>query len=137
MRLAPAIAAIGIASLLAAAAVRLFRPRDLAVEIGAFDHPFATGGPRAAPPARARTGGWGRSDRLDVDEAEAAGGPSSFYYRPAVGTLRLTLPFTAPPGPLRVFLRGTARIRATVDAFLGSTRLSQVLVPPGRWDRVP
>src|SRR5215468_3549227 len=84
MRGAPAIAAIGIVSLLAAALAGLFRPRQLTVELGAFDHPFATGA-------------WGRADRLDVDETAAAGGPASFYYRPAESTVRLALPFTAAP----------------------------------------
>src|SRR5207248_1208875 len=33
--------------------------------------------------------------------------------------------------------RATARIRATVDAFVGSSRLGQAVVPPGRWERSP
>ena len=68
MRGAPA-AAVTVVAVLAAGAAWLHRPRDLQVEVGAFDHPFASGD-------------WGRADRVDVEEAAAAGGPTSFYYRP-------------------------------------------------------
>ncbi len=124
MRGAPAVVAVAVVSLLAAAAAWLFRPPDLRIEIGAFDHPFTAGE-------------WGRADRMDVDEPAAAGDRTSFYYRPAAGTVRATLPFSVPPGRLRVSMRATARIRSTVDVFLGGSRVAQALVPAGRWDRSP
>src|SRR4051794_39374599 len=114
MKGARAAAAIVVVAALAALAVSLFRPRALRVEVGAFDHPFARGG-------------WGRADRVDVDEAAAGGGPTSFYFRPAAGTVTLALPFLVRPGPLRVLVRSTARIRTTVDVFVAGARLGQVL----------
>jgi hypothetical protein len=124
MKGASAVAAIAAVSVVASAGAWLFRPRHLRVELGAFDHPVATEG-------------WGRADRLDVDDAAASGDRSSFYYRPLAANARLRLPFVARAGPVRVSFRGTARIRSTVDVFLGATRLGSVVVPAGRWERSP
>src|SRR3954467_2206305 len=121
---AAAVTMIAIVSALATGGAWLYRPRHLRAEIGAFDHPFATGD-------------WGRADRLDVDDGAAAGARTSFYYRPAAGTVRVDLPFSIRPGGLRVSMRATTRIRATVDVFAGSFRRGQALIPPGRWERSP
>ena len=71
---------------------------------------------------------------MDIDSAAAAGDDASFYYRPADDTVHVALPFTSRPGRLRVSLRATARIRATVDVFEGSARIGALLVPAGRWE---
>lgn len=124
MKGASAVAAIAAVSVLASAGAWLFRPRHLRVEVGAFDRPVATEG-------------WGREDRVDVDDVAASGDRSSFYYRPVVGTARMALPLAVRSGPVRISFRGTARIRSTVDVFLGATRLGSVVVPAGRWERSP
>jgi len=121
---ASAVAAIAAMSVLAATGTWLFRPHALRLEVGAFDHPFATGA-------------WGRAGRMDIDSAAAGDDHASFYYRPADDTVHVALPFTSRPGRLRVSLRATARIRATVDVFEGSARIGALLVPAGRWEPLP
>src|SRR3954471_6584037 len=124
MKRAWAVAAIAALTIVAAADAWLFRPREVRVEIGAFDHPVAKGG-------------WGRADRVDVDVDQAGGDRTSFYFRPLAGTGSIAIPFTTRSGSWRVRFRGTARIRSTVDAFVGAARLGSVLVPAGRWERSP
>ena len=89
VRSASAVAGIAAISVLAATSAWVFRPHVLRVEVGAFDHPFATGA-------------WGRAGRMDIDSAAAAGDDASFYYRPADDTVHVALPFTSRPGRLRV-----------------------------------
>ena len=124
MRGASAVAAIAAVSVLAAAGAWLYRPRALRVELGAFDAPVAPEG-------------WGRSDRVDLPPSEAGPDRASFYYRPASASARIAVPFVVGPGRVRVLARATARIRTTIDVFLGPVRIDQVLVPPGRWERAP
>jgi hypothetical protein len=119
-----AVAAIAALSVLAAAGGWRFRPRHLRVEVGGFDRP-------AAPE------GWGRSDRVQVEAPAAGFDRTSFYVRPAGPAARVRVPFLVREGPLRVSLRTTARIRTTVDVFVGTTRVGEALVPRGRWEPTP
>jgi hypothetical protein len=92
------------------------------LDIGAFEAPLA--GP-----------GWSRSDRAELDEPTAGGDRPSFYFRALPVQGALPLPVEAEAGPVRITLRGTARMRSAVGVFFSGTKAGEVLVVPGPWAR--
>jgi hypothetical protein len=86
---------------------------------------------------RAALGGdWPRAARADVDVAASGGGPRSLYYREAPFASSVRVPLVAE-GPVDVAIRATARIRSGITVSRGGAVGAELIVPPGRWERVP
>ena len=80
-------------------------------------------------------GAWGRADRADVDPQATTDGLTSFYFRPSPANATLRLPIVAGDGPVRLTLRGSARVRSGVSVFVHGARGGEVLVLPRVWSR--
>jgi hypothetical protein len=104
--------------------VRSLGPGPLRLEIGAFDRPWLRGD-------------WRRAERTEVGAEAAAGGPSTFYYRAPPPRGEVVLPLRTGPGPLRITVRATSRLRAGLAVFHGPERLGEAVLGPGRWDGAP
>lgn len=117
--------ALPLALLLGAASSLLARPLGkgpVRFEVGAFEGGLLGGE-------------WGRADRLDVDPQATTDGLTSFYYRPSPANATLRLPIVPGEGPVRLTLRGTARVRSGVSVFVHGVRVGEVLVQPRVWSR--
>ena len=121
-RVLPA-AAAALAVLATLLGARSLERTAVRVEVGGFDRAVLSGD-------------WPRAARADVDEASAAGGPTSLYYRAAPWSSTLRLPLVAF-GPLSVSVRAATRIRSGIAVSRGGVAGEEVIVPPGRWERYP
>jgi hypothetical protein len=116
--------ALPLALLLAVAAGLSARPLGrgpLRLELGGFD-------------AGLTSGGWGRSDRLDLDAQATSDGLTSFYYRPSPANAALHLPVVSR-GPALLTLRASASVRSGVSVFVDGARAGELLVQPRLWSR--
>lgn len=117
--------ALPLALLIAAASLLLARPLGrgpVRLELGAFEGGLIGGA-------------WGRAERADLDPQAAADGLTSFYFRPSPANAALRLPLVPGDGPVRLTLRGTARVRSGLSVFANGTRVGELLVQPRAWSR--
>jgi hypothetical protein len=110
---------VGLA-LATALAVRLIGTGAVRLEVGAYAGGFLRDG-------------WSAGWRGELDPPATTDGRLSFYYRAAGPGSGLLLPLTPRDGPLRIVIRGTARVRHLLGVYVSGRQVAQFLVTTLPW----